>query len=158
MVRWLICSVWLFATPSYGQNASLIYTDEDAKVVKTAMLAKADRDVRAFFAETFGQSLENSIALIGTSDPSLLNVHLSQALKEMGRCQRSSPVDAATLCDNKPIGAAANRSYTVMCWLKPKAYDREWLALIEQRLPPILAHEFTHKLQYHLANDDHPSG
>ncbi|HCI08258.1 MAG TPA: hypothetical protein DE314_13050 [Sulfitobacter sp.] len=156
MVRWLICSVWLFATPSYGQNASLIYTDEDAKVVKTAMLAKADRDVRAFFAETFGQSLENSIALIGTSDPSLLNVHLSQALKEMGRRQRSSPVDAATLCDNKPIGAAANRSYTVMCWLKPKAYDREWLALIEQRLPPILAHEFTHQLQYHLANDDPP--
>ena len=101
-------------------------------------------------------SFERSIALIGTSDPSLLNVHLSQALKEMGRRQRSSPVDAATLCDNKPIGAAANRSYTVMCWLKPTAYDREWLALIEQQLPPILAHEFTHQLQYHLANDDPP--
>ena len=156
MVRWLLCSVWLFATPSYGQHASLIYTDEDANVVKTAMLAKADKDVRAFFADTFGQTLENSIALIGTSDPRLLNVHLSQALKEMGRRQRSSPVDAATLCDNKPIGAAANRSYTVMCWLKPTAYDREWLALIEQQLPPILAHEFTHQLQYYLANDDPP--
>jgi hypothetical protein len=37
-------------------------------------------------------------------------------------------VDVARLCDNKPIGAAANRSYT----------------------------EFTHQLQYHLANDDPP--
>ena len=64
MVRWLVCSLWLFATPSYGQNALLIFTDEDANVVKTAMLAKADKDVRAFFAETFGQSLENSITLI----------------------------------------------------------------------------------------------
>jgi len=65
-------------------------------------------------------------------------------------------VDVARLCDNKPIGAAANSSYTVMCWLKPKAYDREWFALIEQQLPPILAHEFTHQLQYYLANDDPP--
>ena len=102
MVRWLICSVWLFATPSYGQNASLIYTDEEANVVKTAMLAKADKDVRAFFADTFGQSLENSIALIGTSDPSLLNFHPSQALKEMGRRQRSSPVDAARCVITNP--------------------------------------------------------
>ena len=156
MLRWLICSVWLFTTPTYGQNGSLIFTDDDAKALKTEMLAKADKDVRVFFAENFGQNIENSIALIGTSDPSLLNEHLSKALKEMGRRQRSSPVDVGKLCDEKPIGAAANRSYTVMCWLKPKAYDRKWLASIEQRLPPILAHEFTHQLQYHLANDDPP--
>ncbi|MDA9226497.1 hypothetical protein N9F04_03970 [Ascidiaceihabitans sp.] len=156
MMRWPICLVWLFATPTYGQNASLIFTDEDAKALKTEMLAKADKDVRVFFAENFGRNIENPIALIGTSDPSLLNEHLSKALKEMGRRQRSSPVDAGKLCYEKPIGAAANRSYTVMCWLKPKAYDRRWLASIEQRLPPILAHEFTHQLQYHLANDDPP--
>ena len=155
-MRWLVCLVWLFATPTYGQNASLIFTDEDAKALKTEMLAKADKDVREFFAENFGQNIENPIALIGTSDPSLLNEHLSKALKEMGRRQRSSPVDVGKLCDEKPIGAAANRSYTVMCWLKPKAYDRGWLASIQQRLPPILAHEFTHQLQYHLANDDPP--
>lgn len=155
-MRWLVCLVWLFATPTYGQNASLIFTDEDAKALKTEMLAKADKDVRAFFAENFGQNIENPIALIGTSDPSLLNEHLSKALKEMGRRQRLSPVDVGKLCDEKPIGAAANRSYTVMCWLKPKAYDRRWLASIEQRLPPILTHEFTHQLQYHLANDDPP--
>ena len=155
-MRWLVCLVWLFATPTYGQNASLIFTDEDAKALKTEMLAKADKDVREFFAENFGQNIENPIALIGTSDPSLLNEHLSKALKEMGRRQRSSPVDVGKLCDEKPIGATANRSYTVMCWLKPKAYDRGWLASIQQRLPPILAHEFTHQLQYHLANDDPP--
>ena len=156
MIRWLVCLVWLFATPTYGQNASLIFTDEDAKALKTEMLAKADKDVREFFAEYFRQNIENPNALIGTSYPSLLNEHLSKALNEMGRRQRSSPVDVGKLCYEKLIGAAANRPYTVMCWLRPKAYDRRWLASIEQRLPPILAHEFTHQLQYHLANDDPP--
>ena len=153
---WLVCLVWLFATPTYGQNASLIFTDEDSKVLKTEMLAKADKDVCVFFAKNFGQSIENPIVLIGTSDASLLNENLSKALKEMGRRQQSSPVDVGKLCYEKLIGAAANRSYTVMCWLKPRAYDRRWLSSIAQRLPPILAHEFTHQLQYYLANDDPP--
>ena len=89
---WLVCLVWLFATPTYGQNASLIFTDEDSKVLKTEMLAKADKDVYVFFAKNFGQSIENPIVLIGTSDPSLLNENLSKALKEMGRRQQSSPL------------------------------------------------------------------
>lgn len=44
-----------FATPTYGQNASLIFTDEDSKVLKTEMLAKADKDVYVFLLRTLGK-------------------------------------------------------------------------------------------------------
>jgi hypothetical protein len=154
MWRGLVLIFWLMGTPSFGQDASLIYTDNDAKALKIAMLAKADKEVRSFFASRFDLSIHTPVALIATSDPAQLNTHLSKGLKDLGRRPRSSPINVVKLCDNKPIGAAANRPYIVMCWPKPADYDARWLASISKRLTPVLAHEFAHQLQYHLAQDD----
>ena len=156
MWRWLVVVFWLMASPSFGQDASRIYADEDAGSVKTAVLVQADKRVRQFFAQTFDQRIESPIILVGTTGQDQLNDHLMIALTELGRRPRAVTIDTAKLCKNKPIGAAANRSYIVMCWLKPKAYNDKWIASISRRLAPILAHEFTHQLQYHLAGDDPP--
>lgn len=154
MLRWLVLAFWLTGTPSFGQNASRIYTDLQANALKTALLSEADKKVRAFFADQFDQRITAPVILVGTSDPDILNEHLMKALTDLGRRQRTSPIDGAKLCDDKKIGAAANRPYIVMCWRKPKVYDHRWRVLTGQKLAPILAHEFTHQLQYDLAGDD----
>lgn len=154
MWRGLIFAFWLAATPSFGQDASLIYTDTQANTLKTRLLSLADKDVRSFFDTRFKQRIKTPVLLLGTSDPDKLNEYLAQALSDQGRRQRSSPIDTAKLCENKKIGAAANRPYIVMCWQKPADYNALWVKGFGKRLRPILAHEFTHQLQYHLAGDD----
>lgn len=154
MWRWLALAFWLMGTPSFGQNASLIYTDDDGRAQKIALLAQADKSVRQFFATTYGLRIDHPVVLIGTSNAKSLNTQLMTALDNLGRRQRTSPIDVAKLCDNKVIGAAANRPYIVMCWQKPKAYNDKWSASFQPKLAPVLAHEFTHQLQYHLADDD----
>lgn len=146
----------MFASPVFSQETSKIYTDDKAHDLKIEILSKADQSVRRFFADTFDRRVPQPIALIGTNAPETLDAHLSQALTDLGRRQRSRALDVVSLCKNKPIGAAANRAYIVMCWLEPKAFDDKWVASIERRLRPILAHEFTHQLQYTLAGDDPP--
>jgi hypothetical protein len=154
MWRWLVLGFWLMGTPSFGQNASLIYTDEDGHSQKTRLLTQADKSVREFFAGSYGQSIDGPVVLIGTSTSDSLNGQLMTALEDLGRRQRTSPIDVEKLCQNKTIGAAANRPYIVMCWKEPEEYTDWWLVSFMPKLAPVLAHEFTHQLQYHLANDD----
>lgn len=154
MWRWVLISFWLIGSPSFGQSTSLIYTDEAGSSVKKALLKEADKDVRAFFADTFSQVIDKPTILVGTSEPEKINSHLMKALQDINRSPRRSPIDAAKLCENKAIGAAANRPYIVMCWRKPETHDAAWGASIRPRLTAILAHEFAHQLQYHLSQDD----
>lgn len=156
-MRWgLGVAFWLLASSAFGQEASLIYTDTQANTRKTRLLSDADEKVRSFFETRFQQRIDTPVILLGTSDPDKLNTYLTEALSDQGWRQRSSPIDAKQLCDNKRVGAAANRPYILMCWQKPAAYDALWERGLGKRLNPILAHEFTHQLQYHLANDDPP--
>jgi hypothetical protein len=154
-MRWgLVVAFWLLASASFGQDASLVYTDTQANTRKTRVLAQADKKVRSFFEDRFRQRIDTPILLLGTSEPDNLNVYLREALSDQGRRQRSSPIDTKSLCENKSVGAAANRPYILLCWKKPQVYDALWERGLGKRLSPILAHEFTHQLQYHLAGDD----
>ena len=135
MWRWLTVVFWLAGAPLYGQGASLIYTDNEANAMKTAVLTQADKDVRHFFSDKYGHRVEGPIVLVGTSDPKALNDHLTKGLADLGRRPRTKPINTLKLCSNKTIGAAASRPYIVMCWLKPKAYNAKWIASISRRLP-----------------------
>ena len=118
-----------------------------------AVLRQADDAVRAYFRDTYQIELAARAALIGASDGTFFDSALSRVLTDMGRMDRPKPVDIERLCRDGKIGGAANRGYMVFCW--PKADETpEWQSRIGPDLRKVMAHEFTHQVQYALASDD----
>ncbi|MEP4980223.1 hypothetical protein [Ascidiaceihabitans sp.] len=130
-----------------------IETDGVGAQAKQAILQDAYRQVETYFEKQHGLALDQPFVLVGTDMPEDMGARLAKGLRALDRRPLRRPIDTERLCGQKRIGAAANRNYILMCWQQPDAYDAAWRAALGPRLTQILAHEFTHQIQYQLAQD-----
>ncbi|WP_299293443.1 hypothetical protein [uncultured Tateyamaria sp.] len=121
--------------------------------IATALLRQSFEAIQTYFRDIQGIELATRVAVIGAGEGGFFDPALVDVLMQLERPARARPIDTARLCNGRTVGGAANRPYMLFCWPQT-VEDPAWQARIAPELRRVMAHEYTHQVQYALAADD----
>ncbi|WP_299368963.1 hypothetical protein [uncultured Tateyamaria sp.] len=134
--------------PSEQDPLILTEAPADADLLRATL----DR-VRAYFRDSHDIELATAVAVIGSADPATFDPAIARVNAAQQRPGRAKPVDTTRFCPERGVGGAANRAYVMFCWSDTIAQGG-WSPEDTARLAKVMAHEYTHQVQYALAADD----